>query len=166
MRKNKSLPQKFHIKPLSNAPEAIAIAAHWLYLTWYVTRDIPFKVIQLDFQKRYETSDPLTFIAFDDELPVGMATLKKHDLWSRKDLTPWLASLFVVPEYRKRGIARKLEQKILQTATEKNLERLYLFLDHREIETLSGFYKRSGWQFLEYSQDNDGNQTEIYYFSL
>ena len=37
-----------------------------------------------------------TFVLFDDNVPVGTASLVNSDLPSRPDLTPWLASVLVL----------------------------------------------------------------------
>ena len=45
-----------------------------------------------------------------------MVSLKENDLWSRKDLNPWMASLYVVPEYRGKGIGSSLVTHAAETA--------------------------------------------------
>ena len=45
-----------------------------------------------------------TFVLLDDSVPVGTASLVNSDLPSHPDLTPWLASVLVLPPLRYRRI--------------------------------------------------------------
>src|ERR1700722_10552505 len=49
-----------------------------------------------------------SFVLFDQDRPVGTASLSHDDLASRRDLTPWLAGVYVEPAYRRRGYASLL----------------------------------------------------------
>lgn len=48
---------------------------------------------------------PSVFAALAGERPVGMASLVVDDMPDRPELTPWLASVYVLPEWRGRGLA-------------------------------------------------------------
>ena len=52
------------------------------------------------------------FVLFDQDEPVGTAGLVREDLETRPDLTPWLAGLFVRPEFRGRGHATALVRRV------------------------------------------------------
>ncbi len=60
------------------------------------------------------------------------------------DLTPWLAAVYVLPEFRRRGIGGQLVRAIEAAAIRLQLERLYLFTPDQEA-----FYARLGWSVLE-----------------
>ena len=47
-------------------------------------------------------------VLLDDNVPVGTASLVNNDLPSRPDLTPWLASVLVLPPFRGKGIVHRL----------------------------------------------------------
>jgi len=49
---------------------------------------------------------PLTLVASSELCPVGTATLLAHDVGTEQwpELSPWLAAVYVAPEYRHRGI--------------------------------------------------------------
>jgi RimJ/RimL family protein N-acetyltransferase len=53
-----------------------------------------------------------TFVLFDRDKPVGTASLAHDDLASRRDLTPWLAGVFVEPAFRGRGYATALVRRV------------------------------------------------------
>src|ERR1700734_1134494 len=53
-----------------------------------------------------------TFVLFNYDKPVGTASLAHDDLESRRDLTPWLAGVFVEPSSRGRGYATALVRQV------------------------------------------------------
>jgi GNAT superfamily N-acetyltransferase len=106
---------------------------------------------------------PYTFTAVFNTLPIGMASLKENDLWSRKEINPWLASVFVLPEFRNSGIGSLLIEKILEKSNSQNFKRLHLFLGSSDNANLENFYIKRGWNFLDSAVDNDGKDTKIFY---
>lgn len=83
---------------------------------------------------------PLTFVAVAGHIPVGCASLIHHDLTTRMELSPWLASVYVAPEYRRQGIGSRLVRQATEKARELRVERLYLITPDQE-----SFYRRLGW---------------------
>jgi len=155
------------IKPLRDYPEFAPILAYWSYRLWYRKRDIDFNFIIKSYHERTDESAlPVSRVAIEKSMPVGMASLKENDLWSRKDLNPWLASLYVEPDFRERGIAEKLINAVIGKARELNIQQIYLFLDSSELDVLERYYLKRGWKYLEDTVDNDGKDTKIFYFPL
>ncbi len=105
---------------------------------------------------------PYTFAAVADTLPIGMASLKENDLWSRKDINPWLASVYVLPSFRKSGIGTMLIDKVIEKSKSLNFKRLHLFLGSNDIATLEKYYIKRGWDFFDSAADNDGKDTKIF----
>jgi len=87
---------------------------------------------------------PLTFIAYESGQPVGTASLVMHDLYSRRDLKPWLASVYVSPPYRRRGFGAALCRRVLLESRMLGFGRLYLFTFDQEK-----FYASMGWREVE-----------------
>jgi len=83
---------------------------------------------------------PSTYIAFDDRL-YGSAAIVENDMDNRPDLSPWLASVFVIPEYRDQGIGSALVRHVMQLAQQGNIEKLYLYTLDREA-----LYHKLGWR--------------------
>lgn len=89
---------------------------------------------------------PLTYVALDENKPIAMASLRDND-GIRDDLTPWLGSLIVHPDYRRQGIGEILIELTKQHAKRLGYKKLYLFaldptiptwytkLDFKEIGT-------------------------------
>jgi N-acetylglutamate synthase-like GNAT family acetyltransferase len=59
----------------------------------------------------------------------------------RRDLTPWLASVFVAPPWRRRGIASALVAAVQATAREAGVAALYLYTPDQ-----ANLYARLGFQ--------------------
>lgn len=155
------------IKLLNQCPDYAPLLAYWSYNLWYRKRPIEYDTIIKDYRKRAAGNEiPLAFVAIDETMPVGMASLKPNDLWARKDLNPWLASLYVVPEFRNRGIAGALVDAVVARGRDLGFERIYLFLGPHEHLDLSRYYSKRGWRYLEDALDNDNHPTKIYYYSF
>ena len=86
---------------------------------------------------------PTTFVAVVDSEPVGSAGLVLCDMDTRRDLSPWLGSVYVLPAFRRRGIATALVSHALARAREFGIECLYLWTD-----SAASLYERLGWRPL------------------
>ncbi|MBB3332512.1 GNAT superfamily N-acetyltransferase [Halomonas campaniensis] len=84
---------------------------------------------------------PSVFVALHGERPVGTASLVAEDMSDRPDLGPWLASVYVLPEWRGRGIASRLVRRVEAEAREAGIERLWLFTPDQQA-----LYVRLGWR--------------------
>ncbi len=89
---------------------------------------------------------PETFVAVENNTPIGMASLVEHDMLTRMDLSPWLAAVYVDLEFRNRGVGSGLVRSVMQEAGVLGLDRLYLFTPDR-----MSFYRRLGWERVEQS---------------
>jgi len=114
------------IKPLGECPGYAPVLAYWSYNLWYRSRPIGYDLIIKAYRQRAAGAGvPAAFVAIEEDMPVGMVSLKNDDLWSRKDLNPWLASLYVVPEFRRRGIAEALVGAVIEKARGLGYPELY-----------------------------------------
>lgn len=102
---------------------------------------------------------PSTFIAKENNL-MGSASIIEQDMDTRPELTPWLASVFVAPEYRNNGVGSSLVKHIMQTAKQAGIEKLYLFTPDRET-----FYEKLGWQVLS-REIYRGHSVTVMYIKL
>lgn len=87
---------------------------------------------------------PSFIIAIEDGELVASASLIAQDMDDRPHLTPWLADVFVKPEYRGRGIATSLIQRIEFEAVSAGITRLYLYTPDAEK-----LYQKLGWSVFE-----------------
>src|SRR4030043_242010 len=143
-------------------PELAPIMAYWAYLEWYQERSMDFGLILKAFIERAkDDSLPQCFVAMEGSLPVGMVTLKLDDLWSRKELNPWLSSLFITPGNRNKGTGHALVRVVIARARDLGYPFLYLFLGQKDPERLEGYYRKRGWEVIGTDVDNDGLETKI-----
>ncbi|MDN3556839.1 GNAT family N-acetyltransferase [Halomonas maura] len=87
---------------------------------------------------------PSVFAAMAGECPVGMASLVVDDMSDRRELTPWLASVYVLPEWRGREIASRLVGRVEEEARAHGHRRFYLYTPDQQA-----LYRRLGWRDLE-----------------
>ncbi len=85
---------------------------------------------------------PSTFIAKDKKL-LGSAAIVKNDMETRPELSPWLASVYVAPQYRNRGVGTELINHVIEKARLNNINKLYLFTPDQKL-----FYQRLGWHII------------------
>ena len=116
--------------------------AGWHQATWgHLTgRSEAGRFHEFDEQRASERI-PLTVVAFQGQRPVGSASLLVHDMDTHPDWTPWLASVYVVPEHRRRGLGERLCRRIVAEARRLGVARLYLFTHDQ-----APFYARMGWR--------------------
>jgi len=155
------------IAMLNEFPEYAPVLAYWTYHEWYRKRNIDFRLVLKSYQARLKNiTPPLSFLVLYDSFPVGMVSLKEHDIISRKDLCPWLSSLYVIPEYRGRGIGSSLIATLTDRARDLGFNSLYLFLGNSNQEYLENLYQKKGWLYLTDTMDNDGCDTKIFFRNL
>ena len=116
-------------------PQYLPIVAFWNYREWH-EEDTNLDDIIKRYQKRMQRGKiPTTLVAICDGMPTGTVSIKINDLPQRLDLSPWLASLYVLPDYRGRGIGRELVRAGEDAAREAGTKKLYLFT-HANIQYL------------------------------
>ena len=91
-----------------------------------------------------DQSHGVALVAKADGEPVGTCILAESEIEPNHDVSPWLAGLFVVPEYRGKGVGAALVRAIEDQARQRELSRVYLYTTHAV-----GFYKRLGWKVMD-----------------
>ncbi|MBN1994656.1 MAG: GNAT family N-acetyltransferase [Anaerolineae bacterium] len=136
------------IEHLAEHTMAIPLLAGWAQQEWgHLLPEITFEMIVSTFKKRTLYHHiPETFVAVVGKQLVGMASIDPHDMTTRPDLSPWLAAVYVAPEFRHKGIGSRLVRAVMQEAAVLKLDRIYLFTPNK-----MNFYNRLGWQFLEHT---------------
>jgi len=87
---------------------------------------------------------PLALVAIEHDQVIGTGALKLRDLVSRPQYEPWLGGLFVVPEFRRRGVGTALVHRLVAEALRLRLPQLYLWTPSAE-----SLYARLGWGKVE-----------------
>ncbi len=103
---------------------------------------------------------PQGFLALDNDVLLGSAFLVSEDMSTRKDLSPWLAGVFVKEEHREKGIASELIKRVEEEARRSGISKLYLC-----TEKATTLYLKLGWQLLE-SCDYNGVPVNVMHKNL
>lgn len=131
---------------LADRPEHVSTLAAWHFAQWSYLH--PGQVVQDridEFQEHLGRRQvPTTFVAMENGKLLGSASLTADDLPPRNDLTPWLASVYVDPPQRGRGVASALVRRVAEEATALGYARCYLF-----TPDAAALYARLGWQEFE-----------------
>src|SRR5665647_1042586 len=75
---------------------------------------ISYDEILADLSSRTKGEIPFTFVAIENGKCIGTVSLFSNDLKERADLTPWLGSLYVSIDYRNKGVAKQLMDKVIE----------------------------------------------------
>jgi GNAT superfamily N-acetyltransferase len=127
------------IRPVVASPHLATVAA-WLHRAWWAADGYGLAATEAFLAAAAGPAAPVCFVAEADGAALGTATLDLDDLPSRTDLTPWLASVWVLPAARRRGIASRLVAHVERRATELGHARLHLF-----TPDAASFYAARGW---------------------
>lgn len=146
---------KYRIIRLSDAPEMKESMADWFSSRWGIPREAYIESMNACLERRSPV--PEWYAATDGGRIIGGLGLIENDFHSRKDLTPNVCAVFTDPEYRGRGIAASLLNRVCSDAADGGISTLYLLTCHE------GFYERCGWRFLCMVQgDGDEQPSRMY----
>lgn len=92
---------------------------------------------------RFLTGESTYLVAWEDERPVGHA----HVAWQGTHLGhPELQDVFVLPERRRRGIARRLTKEAEREAARRGFDRISLSVSERGNEPARRLYESLGYR--------------------
>jgi N-acetylglutamate synthase-like GNAT family acetyltransferase len=149
------------VEHLAEHIDVIPTLASWVYAQWghLMSPETTPETLVREFERRTVLCCiPETFVAVEGNVPLGMARLVVHDLPTRMDLSPWLATVYVAPEFRNRGVGSALVQAVMGEAQAMGVEKLYLFTPDKMT-----FYSRLGWQVVERTEHKERDVTVMVY---
>jgi GNAT superfamily N-acetyltransferase len=130
------------IHHLAETPEIIPLLAMWHHEQWghlAGARTLEQRAIRLKDHLQRDAI-PSTVVAWANGLPVGSASLVANDMDALPEWIPWLANVFVLPEFRRQGIGALVVERIAAETIKLGYPRLYLYtLDQAH------FYEQIGW---------------------
>ena len=134
------------IEHLAGHTDAIRTVAAWIQEEWrHSFLEATYQELLSELEARTTPRRiPETFVALEGDKLVGTASIVKHDMSTRSDLSPWLSSVYVPPEFRNRGIGSKLVRVVMEEAETLGTNQLYLF-----TPDATRFYTRLGWSVFE-----------------
>lgn len=137
---------EFQIVHLADRLDQVPRVAAWGFAQWgHLSPGQTLETRQRDLWTELRRDAlPMTFLAVDVAgEAVGTAALILDDLEGDRR-NPWLASVFVVPAARRRGLAARLVRTIEQHASRLGYRRLFLF-----TASAAELYAGLGWQSAE-----------------
>jgi predicted N-acetyltransferase YhbS len=140
----------FSFVTLTDRPDMAPAAAEWLLDAF--RHDLSPSHDELVAKLLAQKAPEETFILLADDVPVGTASLVTNDLPSRPDLTPWLASVLVRPQFRGKGYGAPLVRRVEAAATASAVPALWLYTWSAEP-----LYARLGWERVGLERDSDRN---------
>jgi N-acetylglutamate synthase-like GNAT family acetyltransferase len=134
------------ISDLRQQPLFFDTVADRIWRAWWKERGFPASYIS-DRLKEDMTPSPIPFalVAHRDETFMGTASVITSDLDERPQYSPWVAAVWVEPQYRMREVGTVLVTQAADRAFAFNIRRLYLCAT-RERQR---FYTRQGWTLIE-----------------
>ena len=88
---------------------------------------------------------PTTLVAVENATVLGSVNVLENDLPLRPDIAPWLAQLFVFPNFRRRSAGALLIAGAIAEARKLNRSIIYLYTSG----TLPSYYEKLGWSRME-----------------
>jgi len=133
------------IRALADLPEAIPTLAEWFCAEWQAFDGRSRGQIEAQLRDNlHRDSLPITFVAMDGSEVIGTVSLDLADLPPYDHLSPWLASLYVMPPRRREGVGRALVNHLADYARERGLSPLYLWTPGS-----TRMYAECGWEAFE-----------------
>ena len=134
------------IEPLATCPEVIPTLAQWFCDEWpYEGRSRSEVEAQLRENLNRDRL-PITWVRRSGGEIIGTVSLDLSDLplpaYAR--LSPWLASLYVVPSARGRGVGRALVNHLLDFARGGSISTVYLWTPGS-----TKLYEKCGWKIFD-----------------
>lgn len=147
---------------LKSVPEHVEEVSYWLWEEWGEAAG--YSLDELVYRTQHcmqEEGVPQTLVALHEGQPAGVVSLWMNDLKTRQDLYPWMATLYVKPEYRNLKIGQALQLASIEAARN-STGFPYLYL----ITELDGYYEKTGWEFTETVPTGTGSTEKVYRYDL
>lgn len=142
----------FRIVPMPDDINVMQVVASWSIEQWGA--DFPNDTVDtyVDLYKesvRSTSAIPRVFVALTDNgSPVGTITFISDDeLPNAPEPGPWLAALFVLPEFRNEGLGRALVDTVIHHARSLGYHTLYLYTQNQ-----MSWYEAMNWQRIRQAQ--------------
>lgn len=131
---------------LQEAPEFARVIADRCWNAWWSETDVSVEEYQVAIECMCVKSRiPSAFVAHQSGGYVGSALLIECDLVARAQYAPWIAALWVEPNFRKRGVASRLINTALGEAARLGWTLCYL----NATDANSPYYEARGFHRIE-----------------
>ena len=134
------------VRQLSECPEHLETVGRWIYEEWWRKRcDSPEVVfgwlrnhIKLD-------TVPYSVVALAEGEPVGSCCVIENDCVHRPQYTPWVAAVYVKPDFRRQGVASTMLSEVAWIAARAHIKNLFIDC----LAVTASVYEKNGWAIYE-----------------
>ncbi|MDE2602577.1 MAG: GNAT family N-acetyltransferase [Bradyrhizobium sp.] len=136
----------FMISDLRERPEFFPVVSDRVWNFTWKAKGLSLEQVSAGLRELIsDQAFPFVIVAHDGERYVGSTLGIASDLDERPEYTPWVAAVWVEPEYRRQNVGRSLvshaAERLLQT-----FQRVHLCARPARHD----FYARQGWVPIEY----------------
>src|SRR5437764_14525097 len=115
------------LKQLSESPEHLEPVGRWIYEQWWSKRcDSPEVVFNWFRSHTKLDTVPYSVIALAEGEPVGSCCVIENDCIHRPQYAPWIAAVYVRPDFRRRGIASMILREAASIARRARIKGLFI----------------------------------------
>ena len=139
------------IKNFVDCPESIPFVGEQIFNQWFASK--PGHTLEgMIARMRGGKADrvPIGLIAFVDGEPAGTVSLLEEDLQEYAHCRPWLAGLLVFPEFRNKGVAGALVEKLMEAARLAGEREAFLYT------YIPALYEKYGWKTFGMAESDPG----------
>ena len=137
---------KFEISNLNALPDFKSTVADRVWHAWWKPHGHLFQVVMDFFDDLPSAREiPFCLVAHDDATYIGSVLGIASDLDDRPELSPWVAALWVEPEFRRQGAAAALIKAALDEVFKLGHEVAFLCATAEK----RAMYQRQGWKLVE-----------------
>lgn len=137
---------QIELKQLSQCPQHLLAVGTWIYEQWWKRPNNSVEVVLRLLEAHTEKDKvPFTVVALAEGTPAGSCCVIENDCVHRPQYAPWVAAVYVKPEFRGRGVASSLLQEAARIAARVPLKGLYIDC----LAKTARVYEKNGWSILE-----------------
>ncbi|HVV42063.1 MAG TPA: GNAT family N-acetyltransferase [Nitrobacter sp.] len=134
------------ISNLRDRPEFTASVADRIWRAWWEPHGVPLDYIAARVAETVAAARmPRAFVAHDGDVFAGTASVIASDLDERPQYTPWVAAVWIEPQYRSQRLGRRLIAHAADHAFSLGVPRV--FLTARPARR--SLYESLGWDVVE-----------------
>jgi GNAT superfamily N-acetyltransferase len=136
---------RVRIESITDHPELIETVARWQWGEWGHLDPADSLAARIAGLRAQAAGGqiPTTYVALEGDAPLGSASVVVADMPTHPELAPWLASVYVTPSARGRGVASALVRCVVEHVAAMGVARLYLY-----TEGARGLYEKLGWYVI------------------
>jgi GNAT superfamily N-acetyltransferase len=144
------------ISDLRDRPEFAGDVADRVWRAWWQPKNYPLAHIErLVSDNLGSGALPFAVVGHDEKTFMATASVIVSDMEDRPQYTPWVAAVWVEPQFRGKGVGSAIVTRAAALAFERGFETVYLCA----LPEKCGFYEALGWMLIE--DGRNGNELGV-----